>query len=51
VRELPPPSLNALPSSGSEISSPSKEDTQGPSLVDYTLEIEAVFPLDMVLDM
>jgi hypothetical protein len=51
VRELPPPSLNALPGSGSGISSPTGEDTQGPSPVDYTLEIEAVFPLDMVLDM
>jgi len=51
VRELPTPSLNALPGSGSGLSSPSGEDTQGPSPVDYTLEIEAVFPLDMVLDM
>jgi len=51
VRKLPHPSLNALPGSGSGISSPTGEDTQGPSRVDYTLEIEAVFPLDMVLDM
>ncbi len=51
VRELPTPSLNVLPGSGSGLSSPSGEDTQGPSPVDYTLEIEAVFPLDMVLDM
>ncbi|CAK9861991.1 unnamed protein product [Sphagnum jensenii] len=45
------PSLNALPGSGSGLSSPSGEDTQGPSPVDYTLEIEVVFPLDMVLEM
>ncbi len=51
VREPPHPSLNALLSSGSGISSPTGEETQGPSLVDYTLEIEAVFSLDMVLDM
>jgi hypothetical protein len=51
VREPPHPSLNALPGNGSRISSPTGEDTQGPSPVDYTLEIEAVFLLDMVLDM
>jgi hypothetical protein len=51
VRESPIPSLNAFPGSGLGLSSPSGEDTQGPSPIDYTLEIEAVFPLDMVLDM
>jgi hypothetical protein len=51
VREPPHPSLNAFPGSGSRISSPTGEDTQGPSRVDYTLEIETIFPLDMVLDM
>jgi hypothetical protein len=51
VRELPNLSLNALPGSRSGLSSPSRDDTQGPSPVDYTLEIKTVFPLDMVLDM
>jgi hypothetical protein len=51
MRELPHPSLNAFLGSESGISSPTGEDTQGPLPVDYTLEIEAVFPLDMVLDM
>jgi hypothetical protein len=51
MKEPSHPSLNALPGSGSGISSPTGEDTQGPSSIDYTLEIEAVFPLDMVLDM
>ncbi len=40
VREFPPTSLDALPGNGTSASSPSGEDTQGPSLVDYSLEIE-----------
>ncbi|CAM6021575.1 unnamed protein product [Sphagnum balticum] len=51
MREPPIPSLNALPGSGLGLSSPSGVNTQGPLPVDYTLEIEAVFPLDMVLEM
>ncbi|CAK9215309.1 unnamed protein product [Sphagnum troendelagicum] len=51
VKELPHPSLNALPGNESRISSPMGEDTQGPLPIDYTLEIVVVFPLDMVLDM
>ncbi|CAK9267089.1 unnamed protein product [Sphagnum jensenii] len=51
VRDPPIPSLNALPGSGSGLSPPSGEDNQGPSPVDYTLEIEAVFPQDMVQDL
>jgi hypothetical protein len=51
VKEFAHPSLNALPGNGSRISYPTREGTQGPSPVDYTLEIEAIFPLDMVLDM
>ncbi len=51
VREPPPPSLNALPGSGTGAPTPLGEGTQGPSPIDYNLEIEAVFPLDMVFDM
>ncbi len=51
VREQPPPSLDALPGNGIGASSPSAEDTQGPSPVDYNLEIEAKFPPAMVIEM
>jgi hypothetical protein len=51
VKEQPPTSLDALPGNGTGASSPSKEDTQGPSPVDYNLEIEAEFPLAMVIEM
>jgi len=51
VREPPPPSLNAHPGSGPRAPSLLGEGTQGPSHVDYNLEIEADFPPNMVLDM
>jgi hypothetical protein len=47
----PPPSLNTNPGSRSGALSPSGEATQGPSLVDYSLEIEAIFPFEMVIEM
>ncbi len=50
MREPSPPSLNALLGNEIGASSPLGEGTQDPSLVDYNLEIKAVFPLDMVLD-
>jgi hypothetical protein len=49
VRDLPPISLDTLPGNGTGASSPSGEDTQGPSPVDYNLEIEAEFPPAMVI--
>jgi len=51
VREQPPTSLDAFPGNGTGASSPSGEDTQGPSPVDYNLELEAEFPLAMVIEM
>jgi hypothetical protein len=51
VRELPPTSLDALPGNGTGASSPSGEDTQGPSPVDYNLEIEADFSTAMVIEL
>jgi len=51
VRELPPTSLDALLGSGTGASSPSGEDTQGPSPVDYNLEIKAAFPTAMVIEL
>jgi len=51
VRELPPTSLDALPGNGTGASSPSGEDTQGPSSVDYNLEIEAEFLIAMVIEL
>jgi hypothetical protein len=51
VREPPPTSLDALPGNGTGASSPSGEDTQGPSPVDYNLEIEATFPTAMVIEL
>jgi hypothetical protein len=51
VREFPPTSLDALPGNGTGASSPSGEDTQGPSPVDYSLEIEAKFSLAMVIEL
>ncbi len=47
----PPPSLIGNPGSGSKAPSPSGEATQGPSPVDYSLEIEAIFPFEMVIEM
>jgi len=51
VRGKLPPSLDALPGNGIGASSPSGEDTQGPSPIDYNLEIEAVFPTAMVIEL
>jgi len=51
LREKLPTSLDALPGNGTGASSPSGEDTQGPSPVDYNLEIEAKFPLAMVIEL
>jgi hypothetical protein len=51
VRENPPTSLDALPGNGTGASSPSGEDTQGPSPVDYNLEIKAEFPPTMVIEL
>jgi len=51
VRELPPTSLDAFPGNGTGASPPSGEDTQGPSPVDYNLEIEAEFPTAMVIEL
>ncbi len=51
VREFPPTSLDEFPSNGTGASSPSGEDTQGPSSVDCSLEIEAKFPPTMVIDL
>ncbi|CAM6008429.1 unnamed protein product [Sphagnum balticum] len=51
MRKPPPPSLNAHPGSGPGAPTLLGEGTQGPSPVDYNLEIEADFPLNMVLDM
>jgi len=48
------PSLHPLiaqPGSGIDAASPEGEATQGPSPVDYNLEIEADFPKDLVLTM
>jgi len=49
VREKLPTSLDALPGNGTGAPSPSGEDTQGPSPVDYNLEIKAEFPNAMVI--
>jgi hypothetical protein len=51
VREFPPISLDTLPGNGTGASSPSGEDTQGPSPVDYNLEIVAEFPPAMVIEL
>jgi hypothetical protein len=51
VRELPPTFLDALPGNGTGASSPLGEDTQGPSPVDYNLEIKAEFPTAMVIEL
>ncbi len=47
----PNPILITHPSSGPGTTSPTRGDTQGPSPVDYSLELEAEFPTDMVLKM
>ncbi|CAM6003600.1 unnamed protein product [Sphagnum balticum] len=51
VRENPPTSLDALLGNGTGASSPSGEDTQGPSPVDYNREIKAEFPPTMVIEL
>ncbi len=51
VREKLPTSLDTLPGKRTGAPSPSGEDTQGPSLVDYNLEIEATFPPAMVIEL
>jgi hypothetical protein len=43
--------LIAQPGNETRTTSPKGEDAQGPSPVDYNLEIEADFPRDMVLEM
>jgi len=50
-RENPPTSLDALPGNGTGASSPSGEVTQGPSPVDYNLEIKAEFLPTMVIEL
>ncbi|CAM6028211.1 unnamed protein product [Sphagnum balticum] len=47
----PNPALIAHPGSRPGISSTKGEESQGPSLVDYSLEIIAEFPVEMVLEM
>jgi hypothetical protein len=47
----PPPPLIANPGSGPGAPSPLGEATQGPSPVDYSLEIKVVFPSEMVIEM
>jgi hypothetical protein len=51
VKEPPPTSLDALPGNGTGASSPLGEDTQGPSPVEYSLEIKAKFPTTMVIEL
>jgi hypothetical protein len=51
VKEQPSPPLDALPSNKTRASSPSGENTQGPSPIDYSLEIEVEFPPTMVIEM
>jgi hypothetical protein len=51
VRGKLPTSLDVLPGNETGASSPSGEDTQGPSPVDYNLEIEAKFPPAMVIEL
>ncbi len=47
----PNPILIAHPSSGPGKTSPTKEDIQGPLPMDYSLELEAESPKDMVIEM
>jgi hypothetical protein len=47
----PNPTLITHPGSGPGTTSPAGEATQGPLLVDYNLELEVDFPMDMVLEM
>jgi hypothetical protein len=43
--------LDALPGNRTSASSPLREDTQGPSPVDYNLEIKAKFSTTMVIEL
>ncbi len=45
------PTLNVHSGSGSGRTSPPGEDIQGPSPVDYNIELEAKFPKEMVIEM
>jgi hypothetical protein len=47
----PNPALITRPSSGPGTTAPMGVDPQGPSPVDYSLELEAEFPQDMVIEM
>jgi len=49
----PPTNLTLIvhPSTGPGRTSPPGEETQGPSLVDYTLELEVDFPKELVIEM
>jgi hypothetical protein len=47
----PNPTLIVHPGSGPGRTSPTGEETQGPSLVDYSLELEAEFPKEVVIEM
>jgi hypothetical protein len=47
----PNPTLIMHPGSGPGRTSPAGEETQGPSLVDYSLELEAEFLKEMVIEM
>jgi hypothetical protein len=47
----PNSTLIAHPGNRPRITSPAGEDIQGPSLMDYSLELEAEFPKDMVIEM
>jgi hypothetical protein len=51
VKAMPNPILTTCPGSGLGTSSPAGADIQGPSPVDYSLEIEAKFPVKMVIEM
>jgi hypothetical protein len=47
----PNPTLITLPGNKPGTTAPTRADPQGPSLVDYSLELEMEFPKDMVLKM
>jgi hypothetical protein len=47
----PNPTLITHPGSGPRTTSLAGEGTQGPSPVDYSLELKVDFPMDMVLEM
>jgi hypothetical protein len=51
VRAPPIPTLITPPGNGSGTISPSGEDIQGPSPIDYGLKLEEKFPPEMLLEM